>query len=322
MNQPKGYVLKFISGKYQGGEFPIDLNQDVIIGRSSDLDMVLVEDMVSRQHSRIFTEASELYIEDLGSTNGTFVNGEKVTKKRLKEGDRILVGTSIIKLVSASEASGGGGMQQPQMPAQQPQETYQPTATSTFNSRQSGQTTMTGMISGLLEEVPLPDLLQLFSTSKKSGVLILRSDRDGRIYLRSGRLTYALIDGQPETPAEKAFYRMLSWSHGTFMLDAPSDEVFEAELDVSMEAMMMEGMRLLDEINNLGADRPAFEDNLHIEQPLMPPLRALTPELLDTLQLIHNHSNVEAILNQSLATDLETLQDIVYLVRNEYIRTY
>ena len=46
----------------------------------------------------------------------------------------------------------------------------------------------------------------------------------------------------------------------------------------------------------------------------------MTPELLDTLQLIHNYGNLELILNSSLASDLETMQDIVYLIRNEYVR--
>ena len=86
-----GYVLKFISGKYQGGEFPLDMNSELMIGRSSDLEMVLVEDMVSRHHAKITTTDSEIWIEDGGSTNGTFVNGEKITRVRLKEGDRILI---------------------------------------------------------------------------------------------------------------------------------------------------------------------------------------------------------------------------------------
>ena len=49
----RAYVLRFISGKYQGGEFPIAPEKSVLIGRSSDLEMVLVEDMVSRKHARI-----------------------------------------------------------------------------------------------------------------------------------------------------------------------------------------------------------------------------------------------------------------------------
>src|SRR6187397_1469434 len=93
------YALRFISGKYQGGEFPLRMNREIIIGRSSDLDMVLVEDMVSRKHAKITTDDHVVTIQDLGSTNGTFVNGEKVRKADLKDGDRILIGTSIIKIV-------------------------------------------------------------------------------------------------------------------------------------------------------------------------------------------------------------------------------
>src|SRR3954467_2079766 len=93
------WALRFISGKYQGGEFPLRPNREIIIGRSSDLDMVLVEDMVSRKHAKITTDESVVTIQGLGSTNGTFVNGEKVRKADLKDGDRILIGTSIIKIV-------------------------------------------------------------------------------------------------------------------------------------------------------------------------------------------------------------------------------
>ena len=69
------FALRFISGKYQGGVFPLHIDREIVIGRSSDLDMVLVEDMVSRKHAKISTLGDEIAIMDLGSTNGTFVNG-------------------------------------------------------------------------------------------------------------------------------------------------------------------------------------------------------------------------------------------------------
>ena len=62
----KRYALRFISGKYQGGEFPLRMNREIIIGRSSDLDMVLVEDMVSRKHAKIETFANVITIQDMG----------------------------------------------------------------------------------------------------------------------------------------------------------------------------------------------------------------------------------------------------------------
>ena len=101
MNDRPRFALRFISGKYQGGEFPLRMNREIIIGRSSDLDMVLVEDMVSRRHAKISSTDAEVFIQDMGSTNGTFVNGEKIAGRALlHEGDRILVGTSIIKVVA------------------------------------------------------------------------------------------------------------------------------------------------------------------------------------------------------------------------------
>src|SRR3954464_11217595 len=102
----RSYVLRFISGKYQGGEFPIVNDKPIIVGRSSDLDMVLVEDMVSRKHARIAMQQDQIWIEDLGSTNGTFVNGEKIKRARLKEGDRVLIGTSILKVIAGDASTG------------------------------------------------------------------------------------------------------------------------------------------------------------------------------------------------------------------------
>jgi hypothetical protein len=308
--EPKGYVLKFISGKYQGGEFPLEMDREIIIGRSSELDMVLVEDMVSRQHSKISTLGGELSIEDLGSTNGTFVNGEKVAKKSLKAGDRILVGTSIIKLVCVSDEELTG---QNMAAITAPEDMERSLVT-------SGRGSAKRSISGLIEEVPLPDILQLFSTSKKSGVLVLNSYHEAEIFLRDGRVNYATIEGTGEISPYKAFYRILSWDRGSFALEPPRQTDFDEEMDAATEALLMEGMRQLDEIANLGSDVPAYGAALELNRPVVPPLRSLTPELLDTIQIIHNCEVVEDILNASLATDLETLTDVVYLLRNDYVR--
>lgn len=305
-----GYVLKFISGKYQGGEFPLEMESEVVIGRSSDLDMVLVEDMVSRRHAQITTHNNQIQIEDFGSTNGTFVNGEKITKSRLKEGDRILVGTNIIKLVhrDVSEPIGQDLNSGPN---------GSPGGVTT--TRTTGAT-LTGSISGLIEEVPLPDLLQLFSTSKKSGVLVIHQDQNiGKVYLKDGKVKYALINDNPDVDPYKIFYRLLGWEYGTFSLEHPTEETFENEMDDSVEALMMEGMRILDEIRALGDDVPAMRSELIISQPLVPPLRSLSPELMDSLQLVYNYRTVSNILDKSLSGDLETMQDLVNLIRSDYV---
>ena len=104
LSTQRSYVLRFISGKYQGTEYPLADGKTILIGRSSELDMVLVEDMVARRHAKISNSGGTVMIEDLGSTNGTFVNGEKVKAPlQLAEGDRVLIGTSIFKLVAAEK---------------------------------------------------------------------------------------------------------------------------------------------------------------------------------------------------------------------------
>ena len=47
--------LRFVGGQFEGGEFPLKSNREVTIGRGSEHDMVLDEDMVSRSHARILT---------------------------------------------------------------------------------------------------------------------------------------------------------------------------------------------------------------------------------------------------------------------------
>jgi pSer/pThr/pTyr-binding forkhead associated (FHA) protein len=62
------------------------------IGRSTGADFIVEAPLVSRIHCRVTAGASELEVTDLESTNGTFVNGERVDRRTLKIGDRLGVG--------------------------------------------------------------------------------------------------------------------------------------------------------------------------------------------------------------------------------------
>jgi predicted component of type VI protein secretion system len=77
-----------------GGEMrDIPLDQDrITIGRRADHDVCLPFPAVSADHAEIITIMSDSFLHDLGSTNGTFVNGERVTKHFLRNHDKIDVG--------------------------------------------------------------------------------------------------------------------------------------------------------------------------------------------------------------------------------------
>lgn len=62
------------------------------IGRAPNADFIVDATLVSRLHCRLSAGATELQVEDLESTNGTYVNGERVERAALKSGDRLGVG--------------------------------------------------------------------------------------------------------------------------------------------------------------------------------------------------------------------------------------
>jgi pSer/pThr/pTyr-binding forkhead associated (FHA) protein len=301
---PRSLALRFISGKYQGGEFPMTPNKEIIVGRSSDLDMVLVEEMVSRKHARISYENDSVFIEDLGSTNGTFVNGEKVKRAQLKEGDRVLIGTSILKVIAAE-----GEKEHQQNP---------PNLEVVAAQR---RTTSPRTMSGSIEEVPLPDLLQLFATSKKSGLLVLRTEDDiGRIYLRKGTIYFAMVNEVDELPPIKCIFRMLTWQKGLFDFDPAEVREFKKPVEVTVQEVLMESLRQLDELNEIRDQLPALGARVTLPTPLIPPLRDLTPEELDVLQLAHNFSRFGSLLDKSLASDADTARIVLKLIQKEYLK--
>lgn len=93
-----GFQLTIAEGKEAGREFVFE-QASVVIGRTSDCDVVLYDPGVSRRHARVFAEGENYFVEDLGSSNGTKVNAALVKKQQLNENDRITLGPVIFTFV-------------------------------------------------------------------------------------------------------------------------------------------------------------------------------------------------------------------------------
>ena len=72
-------------------------DEPVTIGRLADCDVVLSDDSVSRRHAELRRQGGEVVLVDLGSTNGTKVNGATVKERRLTDGDLISIGTTQLR---------------------------------------------------------------------------------------------------------------------------------------------------------------------------------------------------------------------------------
>lgn len=92
-------ALEFLEPSERSGQ-RVDVETGVTIGRGSDCDLSLQDTYLSSRHARLANDDGDLSIEDLGSTNGTYVNQELVKGRvHLERGDVIQVGGVLFEVV-------------------------------------------------------------------------------------------------------------------------------------------------------------------------------------------------------------------------------
>ena len=96
-------VLEIVEGAAAGRQIPLESVVDV--GRDAGLPLHLDNDtQVSRRHARFTAQGGHASVEDLGSTNGTYVNDQPIhSPRQLNPGDRVRIGLTVIELRSAAQ---------------------------------------------------------------------------------------------------------------------------------------------------------------------------------------------------------------------------
>ena len=94
-------VLIYPPGPDMGRRFALN-RSEVVLGRGSDCDIQVDRDSVSRRHARVFRAGDQWLVEDLGSTNGSYVNDVPVTKSALRDSDFVKIGAAIFKFLTGS----------------------------------------------------------------------------------------------------------------------------------------------------------------------------------------------------------------------------
>ncbi|MEZ5989199.1 MAG: FHA domain-containing protein [Planctomycetota bacterium] len=88
--------LILLSGSRVGEE--CEVIERVLLGRQEDCDLRIDDPQASRKHARVSVTPGGVYLEDLGSSNGTKLHGERVRQARLDDGDEILIGSTLLKV--------------------------------------------------------------------------------------------------------------------------------------------------------------------------------------------------------------------------------
>jgi hypothetical protein len=260
--------------------------------------LVLGDDTVSRKHARIYSARGTLWLRDLGSRNGTLVNGRTVSHHRLRPGDRITIGASLMRVdvvpLERLEREKGPGPE---------------------------EVTAGRSMSGSIQDIPLADVLQWLATSRKTGTLRVRGNSLGELFLRQGRVYYAHIQGSGTLKAEKALLRMMGWSEGTFELDSVTvDPPDGKELSVGLEHILMEAARVQDELAHLAERQKIPVGAVGLTIPSATPWRELEPDQIDIVQAVAEGHDWPTILDRLEADDVALTRTAVELSKAGVIR--
>lgn len=200
---------------------------EIVIGRSKAADLRLMDPDTSRRHAKIVCGDSKCVVHDLASTNGTWINGARVSAQALKPGDRITIGSQEIAFceveVDASLILDAGDEAQTQ---------FVERSTSAESFR------------GDLAEIPAFAVLQILEMGRKSGVLTIDSDGAcGKLWLRGGDPIHAEVKNQAGFDAAVS---LVNSKTGRFVFE-PDAKPLKATIEATVTQLLLEASRLLDE---------------------------------------------------------------------------
>jgi hypothetical protein len=99
-------VVELVTGD---GNHPLEGHGPWTIGRSQENDIVISDPNVSRRHARLARADNGFIVEDLGSTNGTLLDGAPIDRERIESGDELTFGQSTARFVRRIDSPGKGG---------------------------------------------------------------------------------------------------------------------------------------------------------------------------------------------------------------------
>jgi hypothetical protein len=214
------------------GAPPFELRTDVkaTIGRADECELAVPSNRVSRRHAEVFWKDGKPHLKDLGSQNGTLVNGKRITGEyALQDGDELEVGP----FLCTYKAMPGVGSVGKGVPAADANALTQPM--------------LADAMAGRLDQMSLLEVLQTLDFNKKTGTLEVfgTEGADGSIVVRDGNPVFARTERQA---GEEAIYELLLQKTGQFSL-SPKVEDAAPNVERPMMSILLEAGRRIDEAN-------------------------------------------------------------------------
>ncbi len=167
-------------------------------------------------------------------------------------------------------------------------------------------------VEGKLSKIGLADLLQLFNQNGKTGSLELsRRDPSGRgetgvIHLDQGNIVQA---GAGHVVGEKALFRLLAWNDGAFAFTPRRIDVVPA-IQKPLRALLMEGMRQLDEANRVDGSLPPLDAHVALRLKSADLPNMVHPLTQEVLLLLEIYSRVQEVVDRCSFPDYQVLRTL------------
>jgi hypothetical protein len=206
---------------------PLPQDHPILIGRDNEqCEIALVDERISRTHAEITYANGRFFVRDLGSVNGTFVNGDRTSQQTpLVEGD-------VVEFPPYSAIIAGEN--HPQVT-----KSHQRVLISTQNKKE-------GVFSGQLNIIPVTDVIQLLNTTRQSGTLEVFPARGkpARLQILEGEICDAAFLTYKQ---EEAVYAVLAVRDGAFSFTPREITPPDERIEKSTLSMLLEGCRRIDE---------------------------------------------------------------------------
>lgn len=308
--QQTSVSLLVFSTERQIHAFDLSHTFRVAIGRHESNDLQLDSRTVSKHHAEVLNENGKLAVRDLGSTNGTFLNDERIRERSVKSGDRIRIGSHVLTLHLEAPLSPQEGLYRIQLDP----ESFGPGTSGNIVSLKADSKDVNKTLHArTAHDLSFADLLKILSRGNHSVLVSLRSERgEARVWLQNGSIVRAEYGS---ARGEKALYRIFSWGNAVYEVKSFPDGPSPRSITLPADMLIVEGMKHATELTKLVAHLPPPETTLRLKEdcPLAP--GAFTPTELEIYQAVIRYQAIATVVQESPLTDVRVLRLIDALLR-------
>jgi pSer/pThr/pTyr-binding forkhead associated (FHA) protein len=301
-------LLSQISGPGRDRRFRVPPLGEAVIGRDDDCHVVLDEDPVSRRHAKVlfFDQRPELL--DLGSSNGTFLNGKQVHRAFLKDGDRIQVGGCIFLV--------GIGKEEPDLPSLPDAGVKRFQSLIQRNKEEPGPG-QSSAISGSLAEIRLASLLQVIESDRLTGTLVVRhGGREGKLHIHQGMIRHATLG---RAQGVKALYRLMAFDEGHFELFIPGRSPEYHTVEGELQKHLLEAMRQKDELAIYRKQLPHGRARLRFNPDVSVSPARVPVAVYEVLTAVGRHGTVDDVVEFCPLPDFEICRILLVLLKHRLL---